>query len=134
MVDDLRTLRQTRRHWPSVVRMASQTLVSSRMRPGQGEDLFLGQAGLAGQAVKGGQQPIQFAVIGEQVVKKTRGFRGGQAADFLKHFSSCHAVNLALVAPGASKGNRQYAAPDGALFWGLMKLQRYRTAGAKFIR
>jgi TPR repeat protein len=86
------------------------------MRTGQGKDLFLGQAGLAGQAVKGGQQPIQFAVIGEQSIKKKRGFRGGQAAYFLKHFSSGHVVNLALVTPGASwKGKRQYAAPGVAV-------------------
>ena len=77
------------------------------MRTGQCEDLFLGQAGLAGQPVKGGQQPIQFAFIGEQVVKETRGFRGGQAADFFKHFSGCHILNLALAPSGASRNNPQ---------------------------
>jgi len=70
----------TRPSWGIQPQMASQSLLSSRICTGQGENLFLGQGGLAGQ-------PIQFTFIGEQFIKETRGFRGGQAADFLKHFS-----------------------------------------------
>jgi len=78
------------RHCPSVVRMASQTLLSSRMRTRQGEDFLLGQALLARQAVKSGQEPVQLAFVRKEMVQQPGRLGFGQAADSLNHFGGGH--------------------------------------------
>ena len=93
-----------RRHWPSVVRTASQTLVSSRIRTRQGEDFLFSQTGRPGQSVEGGQQLVQLALIREQPVQQARRLRRRETADFLNHFSSSHAGKVNRFNPGA-RGN-----------------------------
>jgi hypothetical protein len=57
-----RVARQARRQNPSVVKMASQTLLSRRTRTRQGENVIFCQAAFAGQAVESRQGPVHFVV------------------------------------------------------------------------
>src|SRR2546423_2121070 len=68
-----RTCCHIRRHCPLVVRIASQTLLSSRTRTRELKDFLFGQAGFSGQAVERGQQPIQFALLGKPILIKPHG-------------------------------------------------------------
>jgi hypothetical protein len=55
-----RVARQTRRQKPSVVKMASQTLLSRRTRTRQGENLLFRQAAFAWQAIERRQGAVHF--------------------------------------------------------------------------
>jgi hypothetical protein len=74
--------------------MASQTLLSSKMRTRQGEDFLFGQASLAWQAVKGGQHAVQLAFLGKEIVEKPRRLRLGKLADGINHFGRGHAQKV----------------------------------------
>ena len=101
-----RASRHIRRHWPSVVRMASQTLLSSRTRTRKVEDFLFGQTGFARQAVERGQQPVQFARLGEKTPVKPHGFPVGKLPDLLNHVRRDHALNICLSPPPATANPR----------------------------
>jgi hypothetical protein len=72
------------------------------MRTRQGENCLFGQPDFPGQAVKGGQQPVQLALLGKKIVVKPRGLRVGKTADFVNHLSHRHALKLSLSSRLAS--------------------------------
>jgi len=76
--------------------MASQTLLSSRTRTRKVEDFLFGQAGFARQPVERGQQPVQFARLGEKILVKPHGLPVGKLPDLLNHISCDHALNIFL--------------------------------------
>ena len=102
MTQRSRAVRHIWRQRPSAVRMASQTLLSSRTRTREIEDFFFGQTAFSRQAVKRGQQAIQFARFEKKMLIKPHRFLVGELPDFLNHASRGHALNLFPSAPQAS--------------------------------
>ena len=121
MTQRSRAVRHIWRQRPSAVRMASQTLLSSRTRTREIEDFFFGQTAFSGQAVKRGQQAIQFARFGKKILIKAHRFLVGQLPDSLNHASRDHALNLFLPVPQASakrcRAKRCREHPDGRMKW-----------------
>ncbi len=98
-----RAVRHTRRQNPSVVKMASQTLLSRRTRTGQGENFRFGQTLFARQTVERGQHPVQFALHREKILIDALDLLVGQPLDFFNHLSCVHVSNLAAVVQEARR-------------------------------
>ncbi len=82
------------RQKPSVVRMASQTLLSRMMRTRQGESFFFGQAGFSRQTIKHGQQAIQFAFGGKKIFINFFRLLVGKLLYFVNYFAGLHIANI----------------------------------------
>ena len=105
MIEAARICRHIRRHAPSVVKMASQTLLSSRTRTRQGENFLFRQIGFARQTVERSQEPIQFALFGEKTIVKPRGLLVGETPDFFNYLARRHTANLSLSTRETSRNS-----------------------------
>ena len=92
-----------RRHAPLVVSRASQTLLSSRTRTRQGENLLFAQSRFARQSVERGQEPVHFGLLGEKTVVKPRGLLVRELTDLFDYLARSHTRNLSVPAPEASR-------------------------------
>ena len=89
-----RAARHACRQKPSVVKMASQTLLSSSTRTRQGENVLFRQAVFARQAVKSRQGAVQFAVRGKKILINPLGLLVGQPLDFFDDLRCVHVSNV----------------------------------------
>src|SRR5882724_384313 len=94
MVQLCRTFFHKRRQKPSVVRTASQTLLSRMMRTREGENFFFSQAGFSRQTIKRAEQPVQFALGGKKILINFLGLLVGKPLDFINHCVCLHVENL----------------------------------------
>ena len=86
--------------------MASQTLLSSRTRTGQGENFLLGQPVLAGQAVKRRQGAVQFVFRRKKILINALHLLIGQPLDFFDDLVCVHVPNLAAAAGEANQNSK----------------------------
>ena len=103
MTEAVRVCRYIRRHAPLVVRRASQTLLSSRTRTRQGENLLFAQSGFARQSVERGQEPVHFGLLGEKTVVKPRGLLVRELTDLFDYLARSHTRTLSVPAREASR-------------------------------
>jgi hypothetical protein len=85
-----RPARHMCRQNPSVVRIASQTLLSRRASTRQRENVLFSHAGFAGQTVKRGQYPVQFAFRRKKILVDRLGLLIGQPLNFLYDLRCIH--------------------------------------------
>jgi hypothetical protein len=98
-----RVSRQTCRQNPSVVKIASQTLLSRRTRTWQGENFFFRQAVFAGQAVETRQGTIHFVFRGEKILIDALHLLIGEPLNFFDDLSCVHFSNITIPAKKASR-------------------------------
>jgi hypothetical protein len=90
-----RAARHVCRQKPSVVKMASQTLLSRRTRTGQGENfVFCQMVFFAGQTVESRQGAIQFVFRRKKILIDALDLLVGQPPDFFDDLHCVHASNL----------------------------------------
>lgn len=89
-----RLARHARRQNPSVVKMASQTLLSRRTRTRQGENFLFRQRAFAWQAVESRQRAIHFVIRRKKILIDAFDLLIGQPLDFFDDLRSVHAVNI----------------------------------------
>ena len=125
-----RAVRQTPRQNPSVVKMASQTLLSRRTRTGQGENFLFGQTVLAGQAVKCHQRAVQFVFRRKKILIDALDLLIGQVPDFFNDLRCVHVPNLtaALEKATRDKNDSLGSAPTRWRFGSTRPVLRGRTA------
>ncbi len=99
----LRAARHKRRQKPSAVKIASQTLLSSTTRTGQGENFLFGQAVFAGQRIESGQGAIQFAFRRKKIFIDALNLLVGQPLNFFNDLACTHAFIL-IARAQKSKG------------------------------
>src|SRR5208283_1622561 len=89
-----RLVRHTRRQNPSVVKMASHTLLSRRTRTRQGENLLFRQAAFAWQAVESRQRAVHFIFRRKKILIDPLDLLIGQPLDFFDDLSCIHVSNV----------------------------------------
>ena len=97
-----RVARQTRRQNPSVVKMASQTLLSRRTRTRQGENFLFRQDAFAWQAVERRQCAVHFVFRRKKILIDALDLLIGQPLDFFDDLVCVHVSNLAAAAGEAN--------------------------------
>jgi len=103
-----RVARHTRRQNPSVVKMASQTLLSRRTRTRQGENFFFRQAAFAWQTVESRQRAIHFVIRRKKILIDALDLLIGQPLDFFDDLSCIHVSNVITAAKKSEQEIRPF--------------------------